>query len=176
MDDSSALLVVLSILMAAGCTLVLVVAMVGGLLTVPFVYRKTWLSYTEGRTVAEAYEAVAEGATTGVLQVRPASYLYTDTFPVSASPEKVQSGITGTYTTVLTQVLIQDVDGVAVNARWPAELGAGWIIVFLVRPTEEGSEVAVRARTTQWMVPVLTFFLSLQLRLHLRRTIRAAAE
>jgi hypothetical protein len=164
--DTSAILVVLTMLGTMGCLLCIIFVPLSLMLLLPLAYRKKCLSWTEGRTPAEAYEAIAVGATRGLFQIRPASYLHEVAFKTDKSPAEVLDQTAKSFTSILTQVINRDEGGIIVNMRFPPTLGPGWVGVVLV---EEG-KVRARFRSTYaFPFPVITFFLSLQLHLHLQR-------
>lgn len=156
--------------------LLFLLALLGAMVVLPFRWRATWARWTSAG-VARAWENVAEGSTTGLVQFRPASYLHERTVAkLPTTPAQTRAGLLATYTTPLAMILAQDEDGVVVDLRLPSGLGPGWIAVFKVLPDGEGSQVLARLRSTLCLpFPVLTPFLALTWHLHLDRIVRAAA-
>ena len=164
--DPTPVFLALTILGSAGCMLCVIFVPLSLMLFLPLAYRRTCLSWTEGRTPAEAYEAIARGATRGFIQIRPASYLHQVSFSTTKSVQEVLDQTERSFSSFLTQIICRDEGGIIVNMRFPPTLGPGWVGVVLV----EQGKVHARFRSTYaFPFPVLTFFLSLQLRLHLQR-------
>lgn len=149
---------------------------IGAMIVLPFRWRETWARWTSG-SIADAYENVAEGSTTGPVQIWPASYLHERTISgIPVPPDRAIAGLVAQYTNPLTTILARDDDGVAVDIRIPSGLGPGWIAVFKVAPDGEGSQVHARLRSTMCLAfPVLTLFLAMTWHLHLDRIVRTAA-
>ena len=145
---------------------------VAGLLGMPFLYAGKIRRWTEGRTPQEAFDALDEGATRGFIQIRPASYVYEEFFTTKTPAAKVLANTVHRYSLLLGRVLAQDDTGVVVSEQFPPRVGLGWVGVVLVQDKPDGTEVRARFRSTHtFLIPVLTFFLSLQLRIHLRRVL-----
>ena len=170
MNVSELLALLLGVLCPLACFALMIVAVVGAMVGLPLMYRSTFVSWTEGRTPREAWDAIAVGATRGFLQIRPGSYLYEDVFDTERTPADVLDHIAAKFSGLLLSVLARDDEGIAVNMRFPPQAGPGWVGVVLCEPADGGTRVRARFRSTYaFGVPVLTFFLSLQLRINLRR-------
>ena len=144
----------------------------------PFRYRKMWASWTEEGDTLAAYENLAEGSTTGVLQVFPASYLYERSIrldrPAAPAIDRVHAFYEGQP---LSTLLFRDDHGFGVDLRIPSGLGPGWIGVFKFEEDGEGSVVHVRMRSTTCLFfPVFTVFLALPHHLHLERLVKGAVK
>ncbi len=183
MEDLFALIVVLvSTLGTLGCTLLLAFGPIALMVGLPFWYRSTWQRWTDTDSVKTLHANITEGATQGVVQLRPASFLFARRIPVEGSKEAVVAGLKERYAAQpFVTVLVEDGDGIALDLRIPSGLGPGWIAAFVVEPDESADESArvivdAHLRSTFCIpFPVITFFLALAHHLHLERQVREAA-
>jgi hypothetical protein len=163
------LLVILSIVAAVLCPVAVVFAALGAILAAPLLYRGTLASWTDGTTPLEAYEVLGDGATTGAFMVRPCSFLVEGNLSSGAAPAEVVAHLAEQFSTGWgRQLFTRDDTGVVGEIRFIHFLATdmGWIAAVVVDPADGGgSTVHYRFRTT-YMLPVITFFLTMRLRMH----------
>ncbi len=163
------LLVILSIVAAVLCPIAVIFGALGAMLAAPLLYRGKLASWTGGTTPLEAYELLGDGATTGVFMVRPCSFLVEGNLSSAAPPADVVAHLADQFSTGWgRQLFTRDDTGVVAEIRFIKALATdlGWIAAVVVDPADDGgSTVHYRFRTT-YMLPVITFFLSMRLRMH----------
>jgi hypothetical protein len=170
MGGSEAAILTLTMLLGLCCPLSIVFGVVGLMVAAPFLYAKKIAAWTADATPPEAYQRLAQGATTGGFQVRPCSYMREGQASSAHPPEVV---IEHLATTIFSggwgrQLLYRDASGVVGEMRYIKWLATdmGWVAAVVVEPSPEGGSVVhYRFRTTQ-MIPVITFFLAMRLNMH----------
>jgi hypothetical protein len=133
----------------------------------PRLTNKKIARWTEGSTCFEAWEAIEKGATRGGFQIRPASFLYEVDKVTPYPPEQALSVVAQAFSSGWgRKVLMCEPNAVVVQMRffpWAA-VDFGWVGVAWAFPNGPGSTMKFRFRTT-YMWPVITFFLSLRLKM-----------
>ena len=160
---------------------ILLVAVVVGLvfgvfLLLPLLWRGRIKRWTEGRSAAEAWATLERGATRGAFQFFPASFLYdTEILTTLPSPQAlhvVAEQFSGGWGR---SVLHRDAQGVVVSYRFLPWIAAdmGWIGAVIASAEPHGTRLRLRFRTT-YMLPVITFFLTIRLKMYTLRTMDVA--
>jgi len=148
--------------------LLVIVPIVGFGLLPPVLLRKRIEGWTKDRTPWEVWEGLEKGATRGGFQIRPASYLHEEDlsvpWPAEAALEQVARFFSAGWGR---KVLGRDAQAVVFSMRFLPWIATdmGWIGVAWAFPNQQGTTVRFRFRTT-YMWPVITFFLTLRLRLY----------
>jgi len=169
MGGGEALLMVVMIGVSVCCPLALFALLFGAMVGMPLIYNKRIDAWTADATPAEAYQKLGEGASTSGFMVRPASFM-TEGTKVSAFPaDQVLAHIAGRFTGGWgREVVTQDATGIVVQMRFLkfVAMDLGWVGAVVVEPAPEGgTRVHYRFRTT-YMWPVITFFLTIRLNMH----------
>lgn len=163
------LLIILSIVAAVLCPVAVIFAALGAMLAAPLLYRGRLASWTDGTAPVEAYELLGDGATTGGFMVRPCSFLVEGNLSSDAPPAEVLDHLAGQFSTGWgRQLFTHDATGVVAEIRFIKALATdmGWIAAVVVDPSDDGGSVVHYRFRTTYMLPVITFFLSMRLRMH----------
>ncbi len=162
------LVVILSIFAAVLCPIALVFVILGAMVAAPFLYSGRLAAWTEG-SPREAYDRLGDGATTGGFQVFPCSYMVEGHDTTHVAPDIVVEHLAQQFSTGWgRQLFFRDDTGVVGEIRFIKFLATdlGWIAAAVIEPTADGgTTVHYRFRTT-YMLPVITFFLSMRLNMH----------
>jgi hypothetical protein len=170
MGGGEAFVMILLVGTSVCCPLILFLGLFGVMLGFPLLYGKKIDGWTEGATPAEAYERLGEGATTSAFMVRPASFMVEGERRSTATPEQVVAQSVSLFSAGWGRAVHhQDATGMVGEMRFLKFLATdlGWVAAVVVQPSPDGgSVVRYRFRTT-YMWPVITFFLTLRLNMHI---------
>lgn len=163
------LLVILSIVAAVLCPIAVVFAALGAMLAAPLLYRGKLSSWTDGASPVEAYERLGDGAGTGGFMVLPCSFMVEGRETTPVAPADTVAHIADLFSTGWgRQLFTRDDTGAVGEIRFIKALATdmGWIAAVVVDPADEGGSVIHYRFRTTYMLPVITFFLAMRLRMH----------
>ena len=166
--DAAEILAVVALIAAVVCPFVVGFVALGAMAVAPMLYRGRFAAWTEGAP-REAYDRLADGATTGGFQVFPCSYMVEGHDTTHVAPDVVVEHLAQQFSSGWgRQMFTRDTTGVVGEIRFIKFLATdlGWIAAAVIEPTEDGGTVVHYRFRTTYMLPVITFFLSMRLNMH----------